>query len=148
MTSFDLYQDLILDYARSTYGRGQVKDATGRGQGRVASCGDQAVVTIRVEGGIVTEAKVDGNGCAISLASAAMLVETVEGKSVEEARSAVGSAIAVFRGEKQVSPEEVIEPLSGIHRLPSRLKCASLSWHAMLAALENSERPERPADSV
>ncbi len=141
MTSFDLYQDLILDYARSTRGRGQVEHPTGRGQGRVASCGDQALVTVRVEGGIVTEAKVDCNGCAVSLASAAMLIETVEGKSVDQARHAVGSAIAVFRGEREVASEAVIEPLAGIHRLPSRLKCASLSWHAMLAALDDSESP-------
>lgn len=139
MSSFDLYQDLILDYARSTSGRGQIGNPTGRGQGRVASCGDHSLVTVRVENGMVVEAKVDCNGCVVSLASAAMLIESVEGKSLEEARSAVVAAIAVFRGEREVASYAVIEPLAGIHRLPSRLKCASLSWHAMLAALEESD---------
>ena len=139
MPTFNLYQDLILDYARSSRGRGRVEQPTGQGSGRVASCGDRSMVTIRVSQGVVEEAKVDCDGCAISLASAAMLVETVEGKTVEEARNSVRRAIEVFRGEREIEQTDVFAPLGGIHMLPSRLKCASLSWHAMLAALDESE---------
>jgi len=143
METFNLYQALILDYARSNKGRGRVEQPTGTGSGRVASCGDRSLVTVRVENGIVTEAKVDCDGCAISLASAAMLVETVEGRTLAEAKSAVEHAIAVFRGEAESSSSDAFAPLGGIHKHPSRLKCASLSWHAMLAALEESEAQPR-----
>lgn len=142
MEKFNLYQDLILDYARSTRGRGRVEAPTGSGTGRVASCGDRSHVTVRVVGGVVTEAKVDCDGCAISLASAAMLVETIEGRSLSEAKIAVRRALAVFRGEAEFSSEEAYAPLGGIYKHPSRLKCASLSWHAMLVALEESETEE------
>lgn len=116
-----------------------MEQPTGTGAGRVASCGDRSLVTVRVENSIVTEAKVDCDGCAISLASAAMLVETVEGRTLTDAKAAVEHAIAVFRGEAEFSSDDAFAPLGGIHKHPSRLKCASLSWHAMLAALEESE---------
>jgi nitrogen fixation NifU-like protein len=133
----EIYQEIILDHYRKPRNYAELPGANRRASGHNPLCGDKVTVYLQVEDGVVKDVTFQGAGCAISTASASLMTETIKGKSVEEAD-------AVFRrfhdmvtvgegaGEGDLGK---LEALAGVRQIPIRVKCATLVWHTMKAAL-------------
>ncbi|MCB9177391.1 MAG: SUF system NifU family Fe-S cluster assembly protein [Caldilineae bacterium] len=136
----DLYQEIILDHNKHPRNFGHLAGATHRAEGYNPLCGDQVKVELRVEDGMVTGAAFEGQGCAISQASASVMTEALTGQSLAEAERIFGRMIALLTGEAE-DPGDLLAELgsaaafAGVRDYPSRVKCASLAWHAMHQAL-------------
>lgn len=143
----ELYQEVILDHGKNPRNFRSMENATHKAAGRNPLCGDQLVVYLAVdEEGKVADASFLGKGCAISMASASMMTEMVQGKSPEEAERLFHNFHTLCTtDENPDAPEgleeevEKLEVLSGVRQFPSRVKCATLSWHTMDAGLKGEE---------
>jgi nitrogen fixation protein NifU and related proteins len=134
----ELYQEVILDHNRRPRNRGRIAEPTGQAEGHNPLCGDQVTVTLVAEGGRVVDILFEGQGCAISTASASLMTEAVKGKTIEEAE-------AIFRefqdmvtspGDPTEHPDlGDLQVLAGVKEYPVRIKCATLPWHTLHAAL-------------
>lgn len=135
----ELYQQVILDHYRAPRNYRTLDDATGHADGHNPLCGDRVRVQLRVGGGTIEDVCFEGAGCAISTASASLMTEAVKGKTVDEARGLFGSFRALVMGEQASGPAVELgklEVLAGVREYPVRVKCATLAWHTLEAALE------------
>jgi nitrogen fixation NifU-like protein len=133
-----LYQDVILDHNRAPRNFGEMADASGRADGHNPLCGDEVTVWLRVENDVVSAVSFVGQGCAISKASASMMTQAVKGKTRAEAEAIFDRFHAMVTGESGAAADPLLGKLkvfSGVARFPTRVKCASLAWHAMKDAL-------------
>ncbi|QCT03609.1 SUF system FeS assembly protein, NifU family [Paenibacillus algicola] len=104
------------------------------------TCGDRISLQLKVEDGVVQDAKYTGEGCSISISSASMMTEAVKGKSVQEAEELAGRFSSLMKGETVEFDEyEDIEALSGVNKFPARIKCATLAWNALRKGIEGKE---------
>ena len=148
----DLYQEIILDHNRRPRNYGALTGATHRADGRNPLCGDELAVSIRLSQDAVEAVHFQGQGCAISKASASLMTEALEGKSVAEARAFVRQIIdglGTGAGDWALAEAGDLAALSGVRKFPARIKCATLAWHAFLCALEggsavSTETGEQP----
>ncbi|CUU04054.1 Fe-S cluster assembly protein SufU [Armatimonadetes bacterium GBS] len=134
------YQEVILDHYRNPRGRGHLEAPKIVQEGMNPLCGDEITLELRVRDGVIEDIAFDGHGCAISQASASMLVEAVKGKSVAEAEEFLQQVLAMFRGD--VEPDESrfgeLAYLAGVRFIPQRTKCATLAWHTLEEALQHT----------
>jgi len=138
----DLYQEVILDHSRHprNFGAGENSNRSARGNNPL--CGDRVTVYLTVDGDRISHANFEARGCAISLASASMMTEMIQGKTVDEARTLFARFHGVVTGDELAEDDgelAELEALSGIREFPTRIKCATLAWHAMTAALDGSD---------
>jgi nitrogen fixation NifU-like protein len=138
----NLYQDMILDHNRSPLNYGRLESANRRVEGNNPLCGDRLTVWLKVDGERIEDAKFEGSGCAISKASASLMTAAVKGKSREEAERLFTEFRKLVTGV--LPPEEArtlgkLAVFAGVSEYPVRVKCASLSWHAMKAALDSPD---------
>ncbi len=141
----DLYQEVILDHNRRPRNFGPLADSTGKAEGYNPLCGDKVTVYIRMNGDRISAVTFEGTGCAISTASASIMTEVLQGKTLDEARTLFERFRNMVTGKVDidVDGDEDLERLIVFHRLseyPVRVKCATLVWHALLAALEDSSK--------
>ena len=141
-----LYRDLILDHSRSPRHFGCLDDATHVADGINPLCGDKLRLYLRVDGnGSIADSSFEGSGCAISVASASMLTDVVIGETVATADRWVEEITSMLDGsttEGTLSPGlESFAALQGVREFPGRVKCATLSWHALDAALNRQAAP-------
>ncbi len=135
----ELYREIILDHYRRPRNAARLDGVPDEQVHENPSCGDALKLEVRRRDGTVEEARFDGRGCAISMASASMMTELVRGRPAEEARALADTFLRVMRGEE---PPERLEglgdlaALGGVVRFPLRVKCATLAWHALLKALD------------
>jgi nitrogen fixation NifU-like protein len=138
----DLYQEVILDHNRRPRNFHAIADASHTAEGYNPLCGDRLTLYLKVDGGIVTDVSFEGAGCAISKASASLMTDAVKGKSVAEARALFDR----FHRMVTTPPEQPVEDLgklsafAGVREFPVRVKCASLAWHTLKAAMANETR--------
>jgi nitrogen fixation NifU-like protein len=140
----DLYRELILDHARSPRNFGKLADTTHQAQGINPLCGDKLQVYLEIdEQGVIKKAGFEGSGCAISVASASLLTETVTGMTVDEALDRFATVVASLTEEESVEHEELgkLAALRGVREYPSRVKCATLAWRALAAAIHREIGP-------
>jgi nitrogen fixation NifU-like protein len=133
-----LYQDLILDHNRAPRNYRVLEDANRRVEGSNPLCGDRLTVWLKVNGDIIEDAAFQGSGCAISRASASLMTMAVKGKTRAEAEALFQRFHRLVTGSLDSSEAESLGKLAafrGVSEFPVRVKCASLSWHAMKAAL-------------
>lgn len=138
MSFDDLYRDLIVDHSKRPRNFGALDDPTHYCEGHNPLCGDNVTIYLRIQDGIVEGARFDGNGCAISTASASMMTEAIKGKSVREVEELFERFRSRLTSEEEPEPEEdlgSLESLVGVREYPMRVKCATLPWHALHAAL-------------
>jgi nitrogen fixation NifU-like protein len=136
----ELYQDVILDHNRRPRNF-RALDRARKAEGFNPLCGDHFTVYLRVEGDVIAEVGFQGSGCAISKASASLMTESVKGKTAADATA------LLERFQRMITslPDSPIDNLgklaafSGVRQFPARVKCASLAWHALRAALDSSE---------
>ncbi|TMH56827.1 MAG: SUF system NifU family Fe-S cluster assembly protein [Betaproteobacteria bacterium] len=139
----DLYQDVILDHYRRPRHRGALVDANRRAQGFNPLCGDQLTLYVRVKDGVIEEVSFEGSGCAISTASASLLTESIKGKTEREAE-ALFDRFRELVTQDDVTPHPglgKLEVLAGVREFPVRVKCATLAWHTLRAALAGRHEP-------
>lgn len=137
-----LYQDMILDHNRSPQNYGRLENANRRVEGHNPLCGDQLTVWLRMDGERIQDAAFEGSGCAISTASASLMTGAVKGKSRVEAEALFEQFRKLVTGGLTPAEAETMGKLavfSGVSEYPVRVKCASLSWHALKAALEGPD---------
>lgn len=136
----DLYQEIILDHSRKPKNAGVLEDPTGEAQGNNPLCGDRVTVYVKLDGDRIEDVRFDARGCAISVASASMMTELLKEKTLEDAE-------AVFeRFNTQLTAKEVpvfaeddeLSALMGVRDFPTRVKCATLPWHTLKAALKGA----------
>lgn len=143
----DLYQEVILDHNRRPRNFGQIEDPSGTAEGYNPLCGDRVKVYIKKADGVIEDVAFQGTGCAISTASASIMTEVLKGKTIP-------AAIALFdrfhdlvmgNGELEMDTDDPdMEKLAVFQRVgdyPVRVKCATLVWHALRAALDNATEP-------
>lgn len=137
-----LYQDLILDHNRAPQNFRPMEDANRRVEGVNPLCGDRLTIWLKVEGGVIKDATFQGSGCAISKASASLMTSAVKGKTREEAEALFERFRRLVTGSMETAEAESLGKLvvfSGLSQFPIRVKCASLSWHALKAALNEPD---------
>jgi nitrogen fixation NifU-like protein len=140
----ELYQEVILDHSKHPRNKRELPDASGSSEGFNPLCGDEATVYVRVEDDVVKDVSFVGRGCSISTASASMMTEAVKGKSRAEAEALFEhfhALITASPGEVEASELGKLAAFSGVCEFPMRVKCASLPWHTLKAALEGKEKP-------
>ena len=137
----DLYQSVILDHYKKPRNYGALEDATASAEGVNPLCGDHITVRVRVREGAIDAVTFEGNGCAISKASASLMTEIVGGRAIAEAEEIFERFHELVTGETGAPDEALgkLEVLSGVREFPARVKCATLAWHALRAALGGTE---------
>lgn len=134
----DLYRDVILDHNRTPRNFGRLEPADARAEGHNPLCGDRLTLSLRLAGDRIDDVRFEGQGCAISTASASLMTEAVKGKD----RTAVGVLFdkvhRLLTSHDAPAPPELgkLAALSGVREFPARVKCASLCWHTLNAALQ------------
>jgi nitrogen fixation NifU-like protein len=135
----DLYRDVILDHNRRPRNFGRIDAPDGRADGHNPLCGDQLSVFVRLAGERVEDIRFEGKGCAISTASASLMTEAVKGKdraAIRELFERVHTLLTQADAPPDIGLGK-LAALSGVREFPVRVKCASLCWHTLNAALEH-----------
>jgi len=144
----ELYQNVILEHNRSPRNYREMADADRSAEGNNPLCGDQVTVWVRMEGDVIVDVSFRGAGCAISKASASLMTGAVKGKTRQEADALFQRFHQLVTGRLPSGEAETLGKLavfSGVSEFPVRVKCASLSWHTLNAALEGGQAdPQTP----
>ena len=147
----DLYQEVILDHSRQPRNFRRPDHANREAKGDNPLCGDKVTVFLTVEDGKVTDVGFQGRGCAISTASASLMTEIIKGKTEEEARALFESFHDEMTGKSAchgaaAGELDKLTVLSGVREYPMRVKCATLSWHTLIAALDKTQTVSTESD--
>ena len=138
----ELYQEIILDHSRHPRHFGPLASANHVAEGHNPLCGDRVKVYLQVGAdNRIVDAMFEGRGCAISVASASLMTEMLKGRDIAEAERLMGGFLSLVKGEtaEELEPDdrEQLEVMAGVSAFPMRVKCATLAWHAMKAALDD-----------
>ena len=137
----DLYQEIILDHNKRPRNYREMPECTCQAEGLNPLCGDEVKVFVRVENDQLSDVAFQGQGCAISRASASMMTGKTKGRSTEEARALSGRVRDMLVGPEAEPARELgdLVALSGVRKFPARIKCAMLPWHTLEAALDGRD---------
>ncbi|WP_243299101.1 Fe-S cluster assembly sulfur transfer protein SufU [Bacillus litorisediminis] len=133
-----LYRQVIMDHYKNPRNKGQLDDGTLTIDMNNPTCGDRIHLTMKVDDGIVKDAKFEGEGCSISMASASMMTQIIKGKEVETALRLSNVFSDMMQGKDYDDSIDLgdIEALQGVAKFPARIKCATLAWKAMEKGLK------------
>lgn len=139
----ELYQEVIFDHYRHPRNRGALADANHKAVGYNPLCGDRISLYLLVEDGIVKSVRFEGSGCAIATASASMMTEALVGKSETQVQALFERFHAMVTEQREPSADErealgKLATLAGVREFPARIKCATLAWHTLRAALNDA----------
>ncbi|WP_064092883.1 Fe-S cluster assembly sulfur transfer protein SufU [Rossellomorea aquimaris] len=137
-----LYRQVIMDHYKNPRNKGSIEDGSFTVDMNNPTCGDRIHLTLKVEDGIVQDAKFDGEGCSISMASASMMTQIVKGKEIEEALKLSKIFSDMMQGNDYDDDVDLgdIEALQGVAKFPARIKCATLAWKAMEKGVQEEEQ--------
>jgi nitrogen fixation protein NifU and related proteins len=136
----DLYQEVVFDHNRNPRNFRVMKDATRKIDGYNPLCGDRITLFVKIEGEVITDVSFQGSGCAISTASASLMTEIVRGKTERDAHQLFELFHRITTGKDEPQNLEdlgKLAVLAGVRAYPARVKCATLPWHSLEAALNN-----------
>lgn len=140
----ELYQEVILDHNKRPRNFRRLEGLVRRVEGYNPLCGDRVTVYLRIEEGVIKDVSFQGTGCAISTASASMMTDGVKGMTVAQAEQLFEAFHALLTGNSAATVTGGLGKLtvfSGVREFPVRVKCASLAWHTMRAALDGQDEP-------
>lgn len=146
----ELYRELILDHARSPRHFGKLPDATHSAEGINPLCGDKLKMYFRIDADDrISDACFEGSGCAISVASASLLMDTVIGLNTDDALKYFSALVERLAGRSAAENDDAdtdinlgkLRALEGVKEFPSRVKCATLAWHALNSAIQRDAAP-------
>ena len=141
----ELYQEVILDHSKKPRNLHGMPEANRKADGYNPLCGDRATVYLQVEGDVVRDVSFEGSGCSISTASASMMTDALKGKTVAEAKALFERFHELVTADPSKAANAAAElgklaVFAGVHEFPMRVKCASLAWHTMKAALAGGDK--------
>ena len=138
----DLYQEVILDHNRRPRNYGILERPSHHAEGFNPLCGDRLDLFLNIEAGRIADVGFQGSGCAISRASASLMTDAVKGRSVDEARELFERFHRMVTTPLERGVEDLgkLSVFSGVREFPVRVKCASLAWHTLKAALDRKEK--------
>jgi nitrogen fixation NifU-like protein len=138
----ELYRDVIVDHNRSPRNRGRLPGATHHAEGDNPLCGDRLRLDVDVAGEMIRDLRFEGSGCAISTASASLMSEAVKGRTRAEAEALFAAVHRMLTGNGDDAARlGKLAALAGVREFPARVKCASLAWHTLNAALAGTGEP-------
>lgn len=137
----ELYREVILDHNRQPRNFGEIDDADRVIDGVNPLCGDRMTLYVKLDGKTVRDVRFRGSGCAISVASSSLMTERIKGASIDETMDLFAMVHDMLTNDADEPPDalEKLVALAGVREYPSRVKCASLAWHALKAALTGAE---------
>lgn len=145
----DLYQEVILDHGKRPRNFGPLPAANRHADGYNPLCGDKVTLNLVIENGRVTDVKFVGVGCAISMASTSLMTEAIKGKTEAELREMFGKFHAGLTASDDAAGAAALADLDklavfgGVREYPARVKCATLPWHTLIAALDRAAQPAK-----
>ena len=133
----DLYQEVILDHNRRPHNFRAIESPSAKQEGFNPLCGDRLTLYLTLDGDVIKDAAFQGTGCAISKASASLMTDALKGKSVADARALFEDFHAMITSNPDSPPADLgkLSVFAGVREFPTRIKCASLAWHTMKAAV-------------
>lgn len=135
----ELYQEIILDHSKRPRNRGHLENATAAAEGFNPLCGDKLTLELKLDGDVIQDARFVGSGCAISTASASLMTEVLKGRTKQEAEKLFSRFHQLLTSDSADGADlGKLAVFSGVREFPARVKCATLAWHTLKAALENS----------
>lgn len=137
----DLYQQVILDHCKQPRNFHEMPQATCSAQGHNPLCGDQLKLFLTMNGDKISDISFVGSGCCISKASASLLTEFAKGKTKSEVETMFGRVREMVTNGTVQGDVGKLAVFAGVHKYPARVKCAILSWHAVMAALKGDAKP-------
>ena len=138
----DLYQETIIDHSKRPRNKGVLNQATHRAEGYNPLCGDRVTIELKIEDGRIAAVSFEGAGCAISTASASLMTEALRSKTPEEAEQTFEKFHGMLTEDKLPAPDlGKLAVFSGVCQYPMRVKCATLAWHTLRAALHGAVQP-------
>lgn len=141
MSLRELYQEIIIDHGKQPRNFGELSDASCCKNGANPLCGDKLTVYLLEKDGKVEDVRFKGTGCAISVASASLMTEIVKGKDTAEVNKLFDDFHQLVTTGKEVADIGKLAVFSGVAEFPVRVKCATLAWHTLKAALEHDNNP-------
>ncbi|RAV22271.1 Fe-S cluster assembly sulfur transfer protein SufU [Paenibacillus contaminans] len=136
----DLYRRVIMDHYKSPRNKGKFEDGGVSIDLNNPTCGDRITLQMKVEDGVVKDARFVGEGCSISMSSASMMTDAIKGKTLDEALQMAENFSGLMKGEAVEFEYEDIEALSGVNKFPARIKCATLAWNALRKGVEQAKQ--------
>ena len=134
----DLYQEVILDHSRNPRNAGRLEEPSGTAKGHNPLCGDLITLDVLVEDGTIRDVSFDAKGCAISVATASIMSDMLKGKSLAETQDLFQRFQDMLTGPSAAAEGlDKLEVLAGVREFPMRVKCATLPFHTLRAALDN-----------
>lgn len=137
----ELYQEIILEHSKSPRNFRELAGANRQAEGYNPLCGDHYTIFMDVEDGAIRDISFQGSGCAISKASASMMSQVLKGKTTKEAEALFQQFRRVVTGEQEGNTDELgkLAVFAGVSNFPTRIKCATLAWHTLQAALRGEQ---------
>ena len=130
-----VYNDIIMEHSMNSYNKKKLENADMSEMGHNPNCGDEITVQIKMNGNIIEDMAFLGHGCAISQASTSIMIDTLKGKTVEEAKEIIKTFISMIKreevDEKNLEKLEDALALKNVSNMPARVKCALLAWHTL-----------------
>ena len=135
----DLYQELILDHSKRPRNFGLLEDADRNADGHNPLCGDRLHIYVNLSDDVIDDVRFEGSGCAISTASASIMTQAIKGKTLDEAKDLFERFHALVTGKVDVDSADYgkLAVFAGVSEFPVRVKCATLCWHTLQAAINN-----------
>lgn len=137
----DLYQEVILDHNRRPHNFRTIDAPSRTQEGYNPLCGDRLTLYVKLEGNVISDVSFQGTGCAISKASASLMTDALKGKTVDEARAMFDRFHEMVTSAPDTPPADLgkLSVLAGVREFPTRVKCASLAWHTLKAAVAGED---------
>ena len=138
-----IYNELIMEHSMNSYNKKKLKDASYEEIGHNPNCGDEITLEVKLDGDIIEDMAFSGHGCAISQASTSIMIDTLKGKTVEEAKEIIKTFIEMIK--REITDEEELKKLEdaiafrNVSNMPARVKCALLAWHTLEDILNKRE---------
>ena len=139
----DVYNELIMEHSMNSYNKKELKDADYCEVGHNPNCGDEITLELKLNGDIIEDMAFTGHGCAISQASTSIMIDTLKGKTIKEAKEIVKTFIEMIKrettDEKELEKLEDAIAFRNVANMPARLKCALLAWHTIEDILNKNQ---------
>lgn len=140
----DIYNDLIMEHSMNSYNKKKLKNSDFQEKGHNPNCGDEITLELKLNGNVIEDMAFLGHGCAISLSSTSIMIDTLKGKTIEEAKKLIETFIGMIK--REITNEEDLRKLEdaiafkNVSNMPARVKCALLAWHTMEDMLNKNEK--------
>ena len=131
----DLYNELIMEHSMNSYNKKKLRDPSFSKLGHNPNCGDEITLELKLNGDVIEDMAFDGHGCAISMSSTSIMIDTLKGKTTQEAKEIIATFIGMIKREAKTDEEldklEDAIAFKNVANMPARVKCALLAWHTI-----------------